>query len=389
MEDPIVICQRYVSDIQIAIHNLLLEINGRNIARSDLENVSGVEINSRNFTQHVASGDIEAAVSSAKNIAIHAESLGTGLSQRTDSPKIREIATQIYTMGAEFSKRIDNAPEFSLPYTLSTDVLEKSQIIHDSLSDNQKAIIEMEAKLRSDVENFHRAIEKGYSDIGEIKKKSFNDSINFSESILGLTRDLETVREYVDSIKKSVTDEINKAAKISDDAAKRSNDVDAQINDLLGQNASKVLLIDYANTAEKEGASADRMRGWSLVCMATSGLVVGIALYQTLSGELDWRQLLLKAFAALALSIPAAYLARESSRHRAQQHSNRRISLDLRAMTPYLASLPNDEQNKIKSEVASKIFGMQADGVAASSDNYPVNLQELAKLLIEKIPSKS
>ncbi|MFP3847804.1 hypothetical protein [Pseudomonas sp. W5-01] len=388
MKDPLVICEQYINKIQGLLGRLLDEIKGKSIARYDRENLNGVETNYKYYVQHAAQRDIESAVSSAKAIAIHAEGLGRGLSERTDSVEVLDLATQILTAASEFSKRIDTDAEFSLPYTLATGGAD-SYPVHEVLSTSEKAVIEMEAKLRSDIENFQRSIEKGYSDISDIRKKSSNESNNFSESLLNLTRDLETVRDYVDSIKKSVTEEINKAAKISDDAAKRSNDVDAQINDLLGQNASKVLLIDYANTAEKEGASADRMRGWSLVCMATSGLVVCIALYQTLSGELDWRQLLLKAFAALALSIPAAYLARESSRHRAQQHSNRRISLDLRAMTPYLASLPSDEQNKIKSEVASKIFGMQADGVAASSDNYPVNFQELAKLLIEKIPSKS
>ena len=60
--------------------------------------------------------------------------------------------------------------------------------------------------------------------------------------------------------------------------------------------------------------------------------------------------------------------------------------MDLRAITPYIATLPGDEQNKIKSEVASRIFGVQENG-GINSDNYPVNVQELAKMIIDKIPA--
>jgi len=122
--------------------------------------------------------------------------------------------------------------------------------------------------------------------------------------------------------------------------------------------------------------------------MAGAGSVGCAALYQTLSGNIDWPQILLKAYAALALSIPAAYLAKESAKHRNQEHFNRRISLDLRAMDPYISSLPNEEQNKIKSEMASKIFGSPGVG-GLSNDDYPLNLQEIFKLLIEKLPSRS
>lgn len=246
----------------------------------------------------------------------------------------------------------------------------------------------MEARFRSDLENFQRAITKGYDSIDDLKKKSSDESAKVSDNISKIIRELEPLRIDIDDIKRKLEAEISKAAEISVEAAKRSSEIDTQINELLGQNASKVLLIDYANTAEKEGKSANDMRSLSLTCMAASGIIVCFALYQTLSGEIDWKPLLLKAFAAIALSVPAAYLARESSKHRAQEHSNRRISMDLKAMTPYIASLPTEEQNKIKSEVASRIFGMQLNGAGNPNDDYPVNVQELIKLIIEKIPSK-
>ncbi|MCV4289684.1 hypothetical protein OH708_17330 [Pseudomonas capsici] len=392
MEGAIDICVRSMNEIYEILRDILKEVDGENLARAERENINGIEINYKNFTSRIKRTgpvDSEAAVQSAKGVAIHAQSLGMSISKKSNYPvNVVELAEKLEHTATKLSRRIDNDPEFSLPYQLTIGRID------DSLTENgmnirsaEKTIIEMEAKLRSDVDNFQRAITKGYDSIDELKKKSTDESVKLSENISNLIRELEPLRISINDIKKNVANEISKAAEISSEAAKRTSEIDTQINDLLGQNASKVLLIDYANTAEKEGKSADTMRYLSLACMVASGVIVCIALYQTLSGEFDWRLLLLKAFAAIALSVPAAYLARESSRHRAQEHSNRRISMDLKAMTPYLASLPSEEQNKIKSEVASRVFGMQLNGAGDSSD-YPINIQELVKLIIEKIPSK-
>ncbi|MBK0057036.1 hypothetical protein IAE40_00205 [Pseudomonas sp. S44] len=387
MLDPIDICKQKVSDIIISLKELLAEIGDQKMARSDRESISNLEINHKNFVGRATKGDVEAAVSSAKGVAVHARALGLAIIGRGSYGEgALKLAKKLERISADFSDRIDNGEEFTLPYVLNVEEFRVASSSEMNINDAHKSIIELQAKLRSDVENFERIIAKGLSDIDAIKRENSASMGKASEAAATIAADLETLRGDIGSIKAAVEREVAGADIISQEAAKRSQQVDSQIDKLLGENAAKVLLIDYANTAREEGVRADKMRYWSLACMGISGLVVFAALYQTLSGNFDLPHILLKVFAALALSVPAAYLARESSRHRIQEHMNRRIALDLRAMTPYIASLPNDEQNKIKSEVASKIFGMQ--GSIAGGDDYPVNLQELVKLLIEKIPSK-
>jgi hypothetical protein len=271
---------------------------------------------------------------------------------------------------------------FSINKKLQTEL----PIGFDSVSDHEKNIIELQAKLRSEIETFERDITKGNDEIEELKRKSFDNAQKSLDEVTHLRRNIEQLKSEISELQSNMIKEVGKAAKIAEESEVRSNEVDSQINELLGQNASKLLLVDYANTAETEGKSANSLRRWSLACMALTGAVLCLALYESLSIGLDWKQAIFKVFTAIALSVPAAYLARESAKHRSQQHINRRISLDLRAITPYIATLPTEEQNKIKSEVASKIFGMQENGVASSGD-YPINFQELAKMIIEKIPT--
>jgi hypothetical protein len=372
------------------VEKVLSQIGTNPIARGDRENISRFETNYKNFKTRISKIpiDIESAITSAKNSAIHAQVVGAGINNREMySNEAKSVAKDLTNVAIEFIKKIDAGEEFTGPYRIHPANIDPFlENTGSSISDHEKQIIELQAKIRSEIETFERDIAKGADEIEQLKQKSTTNYKTSTDEILELLRTVEQLKSNISSLHENMATESSKAAKISEDAAEHSKTVHSQIDELLGQTASKVLLVDYANTAEAEKKSANIMRNSSLACMALTGLVLCFALYESLNSPLDWKQSILKVFTAIALSVPAAYLARESAKHRNQEHINRRISLDLRAITPYIATLPNEEQNKIKSEVASKIFGIQENG-NTPPDNYPINIQELAKLIIEKIPT--
>lgn len=391
MDRRVAICWEKVDLIAGQVEKLVEIIGQQDVFQEDREQLNGFEINYKNFVARTAGKvDVESAISSAKGVAAHAASLGRSIARQSNhyGSDASKVGQQLQEFADGFIEKINSGKEFSVPYRLSYSSLDGSRVgPGKDFESTEKAIIEVEAKLRSDISNFERAISKGYADLDELKKTSADSTSKALDDVAALARELAKIADAVNKIKDRVEEESAKAIGISEEAATRSGEVHSKIDDLLGQTASKVLLADYAVTADKESVSANRMRWGSLACMAISGGVVCVALYQSLSGEFDWRQLVVKAFAALALSVPAAYLAKESAKHRVQEHVNRRISLDLRAMAPYIASLPVEEQNKIKAEVASKIFGVQGANGDSGRD-YPVDLQELFKIVIEKLPSK-
>lgn len=87
------------------------------------------------------------------------------------------------------------------------------------------------------------------------------------------------------------------------------------------------------------------------------------------------------------LSIPAAYLARESAKHREKQYAHQQTSLDLKAIAPYIASLPQEEQHKIKIEIAGRIFAAK-DFNKVDTDSYPININEIIMEIIKKLDIK-
>ena len=393
MENSLAVCSRGINHLDKLIE-ILISKNGENpLARGDRKQISSFKTNYDNFNKHTSnpSIDAETAIDSAKNAAIHAQALGAGINSKDMySEDIKGAARDLATAAIALINNIDSGRDFTGPY-MTTPIRhelinEKIDNAASSFYDHEKQIIELQAKIRSEIETFERDISKGTDEIEKLKQKSTSNYKNSSEEILELLRTIEQLKSNISNLNEQMVTESGKAAKISVDAEEHSKKVHARIDDLLGQTASKVLIVDYANTAEAEKKSANQMRFWSLLCMALTGGILCVALYESLSSPLDWKQSVLKVFTAIALSVPAAYLARESAKHRNQEHINRRISLDLRAITPYIATLPSEEQNKIKSEVASKIFGAQESSNTAP-DNYPINFQELVKAVIEKIPT--
>ncbi|MES2947158.1 MAG: hypothetical protein V4858_01320 [Pseudomonadota bacterium] len=157
-----------------------------------------------------------------------------------------------------------------------------------------------------------------------------------------------------------------------------------QIDSILGHVAGRVIAGDYGQSAEAEKSTADSLRWGALFCMAFIILLLGYSFWESVGVGFQLEKSIFRVVLAFLISAPAAYLARESSKHRAQHYQHLQTSLDLKAITPYLASLPDDVQHKIKSDVASKLFsGREPPNV--NSESYPVNVQELILGLMKKL----
>ena len=116
-------------------------------------------------------------------------------------------------------------------------------------------------------------------------------------------------------------------------------------------------------------------------------IVVASSLWASLAQEFDWKASVFRMILAVLLSVPSAYLARESAKHRELHNKHLQTSLELRAINPYLASLPVDEQHRIKAEVAGRIFGSKELDIRGV-DSYPLNMQEIIMEIIKKIEIK-
>lgn len=302
---------------------------------------------------------------------------------------IKDILNHIAS-AASLANKLGTGLEIRYKYgtrlkTFGTRLMQTSSSLIDSLRVDGVAVTTNRINAEADIDFYEKRILEGELEFDRLKQKTSDYFRDTKIEISNIAQIAENLRNEINTLQENMLAESKKASEISDAATELAKEAQTNIDKLLETTSSKVLLLEYSTTADEEETSANNMRWLSLTCMALTAAILLFTLYDTLNSELDWKQSIFRMFIAIALSVPAAYLARESAKHRSQQHTSRRIALDLKAVTPYISSLPDVDQIKIKSEVASRIFGMHNN--EAPSDSYPLNIQELVKALIEKIPT--
>lgn len=157
-----------------------------------------------------------------------------------------------------------------------------------------------------------------------------------------------------------------------------------QMDEVLGQTANRVMAQDYDHSAADEKKAANWLRIGSISCMAIIIYIVCYSFYDSTHSGFSWESSIFRTVLVFILSIPAAYLSRESTKHREQQYNYHHTALDLKAITPYIASLPEADQNRIKISIAERIFASRQTNVP-KQDSFPLNTQELMMELIKKV----
>lgn len=193
------------------------------------------------------------------------------------------------------------------------------------------------------------------------------------------------LESYVESLELSVVAELGRTKDIYDEALANFEKKKRDIDDLLGVISGTAVAGSYEKNAEHEIKAADFLRAISVVLMSFVVALVSLSFYEINTGVVSVESILVKIGLIFLVSVPAAYMARESSRHRSMYYEYIQRSLDLRAFDPYIASLSNDEQSRLKSEMAVGFFSKSR---SSDLDTYPINVHELLMELIKRVDKK-
>ncbi|MCK8129940.1 hypothetical protein MTF66_33385 [Pseudoalteromonas sp. 2CM39R] len=218
------------------------------------------------------------------------------------------------------------------------------------------------------------------SQLSEYKKVVDKSFIKFENDMNNVDaaaeREFKELNTKIQTIKKSYE------ATLADLEEKKE-----QMDEVLGQTANRVMAQDYDSSAVSEKKAANLLRFGSLACMAIIVYIVCYSFYDSTHSGFNWESSIFRTVLVFILSIPAAYLSRESTKHREQQYNYHHTALDLKAITPYIASLPEADQNRIKISIAERIFASRQTNVV-QQDSFPLNTQELMMELIKKVDFK-
>lgn len=302
--------------------------------------------------------DIEKIAGSAKIVAVYGQTIGQSIAQFTEADsQMKALGSVLLDKASSFRKLIENSPLEIQPMELTNSKDSNlSFASYQSVKNNMK-------KLANDHLEHDKRIKK-------LLTESESNANNLNVRIETIERDVKNEIDKITSLYKESLDEIETKKQ--------------QIDDILGHVSGRAVAGDFETSSAEEKKMANWLRYSSLVCMAFIVGVVGYSFWETTTTEFQWQNSVFRIVLAIMLSVPAAYLARESAKHREQQYNHLQTSLDLKAISPYIASLPIDEQHKIKIEIASRLFAAR-DYSKVGADPYPLNVHEIAMELIKKL----
>jgi hypothetical protein len=106
-------------------------------------------------------------------------------------------------------------------------------------------------------------------------------------------------------------------------------------------------------------------QGMSVASMVTL-IVIGFRVFlPAILGELKWEGVVARLFLTITIGVLAAYSVSQADRFFQMEKYNRKLALELAAIDPFIAFLPQDEKDKFKLEMARKTFA-QEDPVTVS-----------------------
>jgi hypothetical protein len=163
-----------------------------------------------------------------------------------------------------------------------------------------------------------------------------------------------------------------RAMLILDDVNKHRSDVEK----LVGVIGSLGVTSGYQTTANRARTS---MWIWqTLTVAAMCGLIYFAyrAFLPSVQGEFKWESFAARVFLTITVGVLAAYAGAQADRFFHLEKSNRKLSLELAAIDPFIALLPQDEQYKFKLEIGRRSFA-QDETLAPKGEKSPATTIDL------------
>jgi hypothetical protein len=199
---------------------------------------------------------------------------------------------------------------------------------------------------------------------------------NFKNADEKLNKDItKQVEEKFTEIQKQANDILN----ILEEKKKQASDL-VQIVSNIGVTGN------FNKYAEQQKKTANILRRIAIGSMVLLVVGTGWIIYSINQNEFDWQVSLFKFFSIGILTVPATYLAKESSKHRNLEFKYRKMELEIASLDPFMENLPVEERNALKTELIKRMFGKEEEKILEKDTNNTTSgllgaIQDLINLI--------
>lgn len=301
--------------------------------------------------------------------------------------------------------RIRNLP---LPFAKNDFNFSKSVANFEKIVQEKHSTLEEENdKLKSDFETVKSKLEQTEDEIQRLKKtleqketelNHLNDSFKSdynnikSSATQNYEQDRKKFRDEFDDEKKRLSEEIESLKESincgTDDLVKKLEEKLEEAKKIVGVVSDKAVTGNYHNVANENKDIADKLRWIAIILMIILSALLVHSIWDISGGTFDWTKSLIRIFAAAALSYPATYAARESSKHRKLENLNRKAELELTAINPFIELLPEEKKQEIKEKLVEKYFGnnQSLNGGLNEKNDENISIGTIEKIVKTLVP---
>jgi hypothetical protein len=144
-----------------------------------------------------------------------------------------------------------------------------------------------------------------------------------------------------------------------------------EVEKLVGVIGNLGVTSGYQKTANSARNSMWIWQGVAVLALVAVIWFAYHAFLPTMQGEFKWGGFATRVFLTITVGVLAAYAVSQADRFFHMEKQNRKLALELAAIDPFIALLPQDEQFKFKLEIGRRTFAQEESSSVKKGDKSP------------------
>ncbi len=301
---------------------------------------------------------------------------------RTETESIRsKLGELTVTLQTEQEKLAQVVTDYQRQFL---DAQEKrGQEFSDALRQTQQDLAKIVSDYQGQFSTAQDTRGREFADAQGTRQEKFNEVVNdYSQRLTEQNADFTRRREEL--MRKSEENLAGLNTQYADKAAailKVVEEEKKRIEKLVGVIGNLGVTSGYLRAANHARWS---MWFWQAITV-TAMVVLSVLAFRTLplledsKGQFNWGGFAGRVLLLGSLGVIAAYAGSQGDKLFEVEKRNRKLALELEAIGPYLAPLPEDEQNKFRIQIGERSFGRDDAGGAKVHGKSPATLVDLLK----------
>lgn len=201
---------------------------------------------------------------------------------------------------------------------------------------------------------------------------------------------LKTIFEKTKSIYKNQEEQIEKrTSALFQKIADSSNDITEKhnsIKDIYELVAEDGIAGGYKKNADDEKSAANLWRGITMGCYAL--IILWVLFKNTLgfetfiNNQVQWPVLIITISITAIAFIAAQFSSKQSRIHLINEQKMRWFALEVKAIDPFISSLPENEKNDLKKQLSEKLFCQhRTEDVSNETESHSKSLDALSSVV--------